>query len=210
VPLLFWLIFRFSRKWLPIIMLMGLICFSAWFKHEFIWSMILNRSILAYFINFGMGILTCWSYLKFRDWFKFRHYGYDFIGLLATIGLFYFYKPQHDYTNIVGFNISLLGVIITAFKGKVFNWFYTRRIIFTIGGMCYSIYLLHYAFLHLSVKFTVNMTNLEWGYGYNLLLQILINIPVVLSISGLFFVWFERPFMDKNWIQRVKNRIISK
>jgi len=203
VPLLFWLMFRFSRKWLPLIVLFGLIAFSAWFKHEFIWSMFINRSILAYFMNFGMGILACWLYLKFPDWFKSKHHEYDLLGLLATIGLFYFYKPQHDYLNIAGFNIALLGVIITAFKGRVFNWFYTRSLVFTIGGMCYSIYLLHYAFLHLSVKYMAVLANPEWDFASNLFIQILINIPLVMIVSGLFFLWFERPFMDKDWMKRI-------
>jgi peptidoglycan/LPS O-acetylase OafA/YrhL len=207
VPLLFWLLFRFSRRWLPFIILLGLIGLSAWFKQEFIWSMFINRSILAYFMNFGMGILACWLYLKFPDWFKSKHYGYDLLGLLTTIGLFYFYKPQHDYLNIAGFNIALLGVITTAFKGRVFNWFYTRNLVFTIGGMCYSIYLLHYAFLHLSVKYTSVLANPKWGYGSNLFIQILINIPLVMFVSGLFFVWFERPFMDKAWMKRIPFRI---
>ncbi len=207
VPLLFWLMFRFSRKWLSLIMLLGLICFSAWFKHEFIWSMFINGSISAYFMNFGMGILACWLYLKFPDWFKSKYYAYDLLGLFATFGLFYFYKPQHNYTNIAGFNIALLGVILTAFKGRVCNWFYTRSVVFTIGGMCYSIYLLHYAFLHLSATYTEVLANPKWGYGFNLFIQILITIPLVLIVSGLFFICFERPFMDKDWMKRIPFRI---
>jgi len=48
--------------------------------------------------------------------------------------------------------LSIYGLFVSALKGSVSNWFYTRAFIFLIGGMCYSIYLLHFVLFFLLVK----------------------------------------------------------
>ena len=92
--------------------------------------------------------------------------------------------------------------MVSVFKGKLVNWFYTRSWVYIIGGMCYSIYLIHYAFFHLSVKFTSELWMASFGYGANILAQLMVSIPMVLFVSALFFRFLERPFMDKDWVQK--------
>jgi peptidoglycan/LPS O-acetylase OafA/YrhL len=207
IPLLMWLVFKGRNFAISILLFLGLIVGSIVFRNEFAFSPHWGRSIFADFVNFAMGIIVCWSYLKFRSWFNDRLWIYDVIGLMATFGLFYFYKPQHYIENQIFFNISIALVLITAFKGFIFNWFYTRPFIYIIGGMCYSIYLIHYAFLHLSVK----LTKLLWieGLSYmgNLAIQVLVGVPSVLLVSAVFFINFERPFMDKDWWVKFKLKI---
>jgi hypothetical protein len=151
-----------------------------------------------------MGIIACWVYLENFNWIKQKSYFYDVVGFLSMFGLFYFYKPQHEIVNIVFFNISLILVLLTSFKSQLFNWIYTRKIIYTIGGMCYSIYLLHYAFFHLTVQYTKVLWSLELTYSANLILQLFVNLPLMLIASTLFFVWFEKPFMNKEWLKNLK------
>ena len=199
IPLIMWLIFIGKNSVVSIMLLLGLIVSSIFFRNEFVFSLHWGRSIFAYFVNFAIGITVCWSYLKFSNWFKVRFWLYDLVGLIATFGLFYFYKPQHYIGNQVFFNISIAVVMITAFKGYMLNWFYTRPWVYIIGGMCYSIYLIHYAFLHLSVKWTKLLWIEGMLYSGNLGIQILISVPLVLLVSAVFFRYFERPFMDKDW-----------
>jgi peptidoglycan/LPS O-acetylase OafA/YrhL len=207
IPLIMWIIFKGRNSAISFALLLGLIVGSIFFRNEYVFSAHWGRSIFAYFVNFAMGIVVCWGYLKFPKWFKVRLWFYDIVGLIATFGLFYFYKPQHYIGNQVFFNISIALVMITAFKGNIFNWFYTRPLIYIIGGMCYSIYLIHYAFLHLSIKWT----KLEWiegmSYTGNLGIQVLIGVPLVLLVSSVFFRYFERPFMDKDWWVKFKLKI---
>jgi peptidoglycan/LPS O-acetylase OafA/YrhL len=205
IPFIMWLIFKVKNSVSSILLLLGLIVGSMFFRNEFVFSPHWGQSIFAYIINFSMGIIVCWTYLTFPKWFKGRLGFYDIIGLIGTLGLFYFYKPQHYIGSQIYFNISIAVVMITAFKGNMLNWFYTRPLVYMIGGMCYSIYLIHYAFLHLSVK----LTKLLWiegnSYTCNLGIQVLVGVPLVLLVSAVFFRYFERPFMDKDWLAKLKS-----
>lgn len=206
VPLVMWLMFRFRNNWSRLLFIFILIGASILFRNKFNFSPHFGRSIFSYFVNFAMGILVCWMYLRKSSWFKERTLIFDLIGLLSTFGLFYFYKPQHEIINQLFFNLSIAGVMVTAFKGKLFNWFYSQPIIYIIGGMCYSIYLIHYAFLHLSVKFTKFLIIDSWSYPQNLVIQVLVNLVLVLLVSGAFFVFVEKPTMDKNWPKNLLNK----
>jgi peptidoglycan/LPS O-acetylase OafA/YrhL len=203
IPLIMWLIFKLRNSAISILVLLGLIVGSIFFRNEYVFSLHWGRSIFAYFVNFAMGIVVCWGYLKFHKWFKVRVWFYDIVGFIATFGLFYFYKPQHCVGNQIFFNISIAVVMITAFKGNMFNWIYTRPLVYIIGGMCYSIYLIHYAFLHLSVKWTKLLWIEGLNYTWNLGIQVLVGVPLVLLVSAVFFRYFERPFMDKDWWNKV-------
>ena len=207
IPVLMWLVFKWRNVFISGLGLLVLIAGSILFRNEFGFSAHWGRSIVAYFSNFAMGIMVCWIYLKHGIWFKSQHSLYDALGLLATFGLFYFYKPQHYIENQIFFNISIALVMITAFKGVLFNWFYTRPIIYMIGGMCYSIYLIHYAFLYLSVKFTQYLIVDTWSYSQNLLVQVIVNVTLVLLVSAVFFMLVEKPTMDKNWPTRLMTRL---
>jgi peptidoglycan/LPS O-acetylase OafA/YrhL len=207
IPLIMWLVFKMRNSAISILVLLCLIVGSIFFRNEYVFSAHWGQSIFSYFVNFAMGIVVCWSYLKFSNWFKARLWFYDLAGLLATFGLFYFYKPQHYIGNQIFFNISVAMVMITAFKGIVFNWVYTRPWVYIIGGMCYSIYLIHYAFLHLSVKLTKVLWIEGLNYSWNLGIQVLVGVPLVLLVSAVFFRYFERPFMDKDWWVKFKLKI---
>jgi peptidoglycan/LPS O-acetylase OafA/YrhL len=209
VPILFILIFIFKRNTVAFILLILLLLLSAIFKHEYTNTPHVGSSVFSYFINFGVGIFFAWMYLAKQDWIQRKSVGYDILGVVSLIGLFYFYKPQHLFENIVFFNLSIFFLFIATFKSYALNWFFSRKFIYTIGGMCYSIYLLHYAFFHLSVKITKLLWVQDWSYSMNLVIQILLNVPMVLLLSAVFFVLFERPFMDRTWwdrfIQKFKN-----
>ena len=71
-----------------------------------------------------------------------------------------------------------------------------------IGGMCYSIYLIHMGVIGLLSKHFAatrlsenNLLNATWHYGIALLL--------VLGASTLFYVLVERPTMQKDWYKHI-------
>jgi peptidoglycan/LPS O-acetylase OafA/YrhL len=200
VPLFFALLFVFRNlSWSVAIMLLSLFV-SIWLRGYFTNNSInqLSSSIFAYLSNFLVGIVIAWAYLKRPKFFEQRHILWDIIGLLAIFSQFYFYKPQHHYLNNVLFNTSVLLMMISVFKGIGMNWFFTRPLVYIIGGMCYSIYLLHYAFFHLLVKYT-SVIQIGVGYGTDLAFQLIICIPLVLLVSSIFFLLIEKPCMNKNW-----------
>ena len=199
VPVLFYLssVFGNGKQGIRMLAFALVVFLSVFFKKRFIWDPYLNRSIFCYFMNFAMGIMSCWYYLKYPRWFKERKYVFDLLGLAAFFGMFYFYKPQHHYQNIIFFNLSIFFTVVAAFKGRLLNHFYSRKWIYTIGGMCYSIYLLHYALFHASVKLSRATWVDDWTYTTNLILHILPQLFLVLLVSSIFYILFERPFMQR-------------
>lgn len=166
----------------------------------------LGRSIIVFFSNFLTGIIIAWIYLTHKAFLYKRTLWWDIISLLSLFGMFYFYKPQHFVLNNLSFNLCVFIFFIGSFKGRASNWFFTRPLIYIIGGMCYSIYLLHYAFFHLIVKYTTHVA-IGFNYESNLFLQFLLCIPITLLVTSVFFLLFEKPFMDKKWPQKLRNKI---
>lgn len=204
VPAFFLVFARSVNTWYRIGLVFLLFAGSLFFKKitytgDIKW---LQASIFYYLTNFMTGVVFAWLYIVHQNFFKKKSIIWDIIGVLATLMLFYFYKPQFKiHTNTI-FNIATLGLMFGVFKGRYMNWFFTRPIIYIIGGMCYSIYLLHYAFLHLLTKFTADIT-IGQGYLMDLALQLMIGLPLVMFISALFYLLIEKPCMDKHWPQKL-------
>lgn len=208
IPFFFSLLFLIRRNLYIFSILTLSFTASVYLKGYFVENNIsqLYNSIFAYFSNFLIGILLAWLYITRKSFLSQKNYIWDLIGLLSLFGQFYFYKPQNYWLNNVLFNTSILFFMISAFKGSNFNWFFTRPIVFLIGGMCYSIYLLHYAFFHLWIQFTGDLLVGE-NYGTNLLIQVILGLPAALFLSGIFFILIERPCMNRLWPQKLKRFI---
>lgn len=208
VPLLFWLIFRFTNNGIRIGSILALAIISIYLKGIFTLSgnQQLGATILSYFANFGTGILFAFLFvLDKQNWLKMKSYVYDLIGFASVFLIFYFYKPQYVWYNNIIFNLAVFIMMVSAFKGKLFNYFYTRPWVYVIGGMCYSIYLLHYAFFHFLVPYTSKI-QLGMGYKIDYLLQIIIALPIMLLVTTVFYLLIERPCMDKDWPKKLKSK----
>jgi peptidoglycan/LPS O-acetylase OafA/YrhL len=206
MPLFMWFLFKNKGMVFSII---GLIGFSllAYFSKAAIINFdikFLSHSLLVHLANFLTGILFAFIFYKQPNWFNKKHMVCDLIGIIAIFMLFNFYKPQAKVFNSAVFNIAILLLFTGVFKGKLLNYIFTRKVIYTIGGMCYSIYLIHYALLFVAVPFTLSITK-YMDYKLQLLVQSFLHIPLVLLVSSIFFVIFERPFMDKNWPEKFRH-----
>jgi len=67
--------------------------------------------------------------------------------------------------------------------------------------MCYSIYLLHFALFFLLVKYT-GLISVGQGYWLDFFIQFLLLFPSVILVSAIFYLFIEKPFMDKKWIHK--------
>ncbi len=96
---------------------------------------------------------------------------------------------------------ALLGYI-GAFRGKAINAIFRNVWLATIGGMCYTIYLYHYLFISALGRVTsqIAKTRVLWEYT---LIQSLLIVPPLLLLCALLFVFFERPFMARDWHKRI-------
>lgn len=212
VPVLFWILFRRSQRWFSLVLLLLLIVGSIYFREYVQLRQMdhLMHSLPVYLSNFLMGTAFAWLYLSYPKFFSTRHIAGDLLGVFSWWLMFRFYKPQTLPVFNAYFNISILFFFIAVFKGKIFNAFFTWQPVYTIGGMCYSIYLLHYAFFVTVTPFTATWTK-SLPYQQGLWLQILILLPVMLVFASIFYLLVEKPCMDKNWPTKaltwLKNRL---
>jgi peptidoglycan/LPS O-acetylase OafA/YrhL len=99
---------------------------------------------------------------------------------------------------------AALACYVGAFRGAVSNRFLSRPLVTTIGGMCYSIYLLHYTVLMATGALTRRLGNLE--FPARLAIDALVGLPAVLLVTVAFYVVLERRCMDPAWPARLARR----
>ena len=152
---------------------------------------------LTYFIQyFLVGFLLADIYVT--DWRQRpeRHWKWDAAAAVTVVLLLVSSKSMSVSHFVLPW--LALALYIATFRSIFFNAVLTNPWLTTIGGMCYSIYLLHFALISLVYRHTQSLmiTHLFW---LNLLLQFLIVGTVTLMVSGLFFITIEKPCMQKNW-----------
>lgn len=163
----------------------------------------LRKSIFMHLHQFLVGFvmadiyLTVWK-AKAPD----KHSIFDLLGFGGMAVLFIWNEPFKVFDDIL-FAIALGVTFISLFRGPVINRFFTNRWIVIIGGMCYTIYLIHYAMIAFLADHTRSFILRDAGYGTNLLLQGAIILPLVLGVSGVYFALIERPCMDKDWPKKL-------
>jgi peptidoglycan/LPS O-acetylase OafA/YrhL len=91
-------------------------------------------------------------------------------------------------------------VFCAAFRGPRLRSLLTFRWIAIIGGMCYSIYLLHTPLMAMLAPYTAGIGR-GWG-TVNVLVQFLVLGGISLLVSAIFFALVERPCMDPQWPSR--------
>lgn len=97
---------------------------------------------------------------------------------------------------------AILLAYCAAFRGKISSQVFASPVVSTIGGMCYTIYLLHYFGISAIGRFTRGLLVSHY-YWFNLLLQLAIITPVLLVASTIYFVLIEQPCMRRDWPQRL-------
>jgi peptidoglycan/LPS O-acetylase OafA/YrhL len=178
-------------------------------NYEMIEALHLRKSIFMHLHQFLIGFLFADFFLTdWKDLLKSRSYLLDVLGFSSLVGLLIFNAPFRIVDDLI-FSVCLFLSLVCLFKGRLMNAFFTQRWIVVIGGMCYSIYLLHYALVAFLATRTQVLLVTDWGYAANLGFQFLLIIPVVLIISAVYFALIERPCMDKDWPHKFYTRLKS-
>ena len=99
--------------------------------------------------------------------------------------------------------ISVFLAIYAAMAGRTVKKILSTPFIAIVGGMCYTIYLYHFAMLHIVTKvlLSVYSTQIWWA---DFLLYSLVALIVVLVTSSILFKLFEKPFMRHDWYKRAR------
>jgi peptidoglycan/LPS O-acetylase OafA/YrhL len=106
--------------------------------------------------------------------------------------------------------VPILFAYMAAFRGRMSNRFFRQPPIYSIGGMCYTIYLYHYSVISALIRPLLRFE--FWGH-FPLWLELVVAsallLPVILVVSALLFVFIEKPCMKKDWQLRVMDRCRS-
>lgn len=146
-----------------------------------------NRDLNDFMLYFLPGILV--ADIQSQGLLPSRHVIWSLV-FVGTLFAFYFihFPPLEP---------VLLGVIIFAsFRVTgIAKTFTHNKLVVVIGGMCYTLYLLHYPlYIFMSKLFSEKLTIFS-SFEFNYLFQGLLFIPVSIILMTLFFLSVEKPFM---------------
>lgn len=74
-----------------------------------------------------------------------------------------------------------------------------------IGGMCYSIYLIHFQIIALIWRVSIK-ARAGSDFMPNFALQLILMLPIIIAISLLFYLIVEKPCMNRDWPSRLAAR----
>ncbi|ULQ56267.1 acyltransferase [Flavihumibacter rivuli] len=125
---------------------------------------------------------------------------------LAGLGLFLMVVlVDHDQELINRMLYPLLvgGFYLVVLLNQGWKKIFSFSPVALIGGMCYSIYLLHFAIISMAGRFTIHW-QLGNGYIVNLVLQLFLLAIPVLVVSAVYYLLIEKPCMNPNWPSQLK------
>lgn len=162
----------------------------------------LHWSLLNYLQYFLAGFLLADLYLC--GWLgRARGFGWD-LAAAAALPLMLLVAERPQLARAAFAPLALV-LFCAAFRGRVANTFFTRRPVTVVGGMCYTIYLVHAPLMSAFEK-AVGPVSLTPHFVVNLLLHGLLFAPVLLLCSAAFFLLVEKPCMRRDWPRRLWRR----
>jgi peptidoglycan/LPS O-acetylase OafA/YrhL len=96
----------------------------------------------------------------------------------------------------------VLMLYIAAFRGVWSSRVFSNAWLTTIGGMCYTIYLLHYQIISFVGRHT-RALRISDRFEVEFLWQLALVTPPLLIVCGVYFMLIEKPCMRKDWPQRL-------
>jgi peptidoglycan/LPS O-acetylase OafA/YrhL len=99
-------------------------------------------------------------------------------------------------------------LFLATFRGRATARVFRLHLLTTIGGMCYTVYLLHYPLMSLLYRATRGL-GLQ-NYAADLVVQSAIVLPILLGVSAVFFLAVERPCMDPEWVAKVRRKFTKR
>lgn len=143
-------------------------------------STLLPKTKLDYLIGLSFFFII-WLFVKGDFKFDYQKFIWEVLQL-SSIFFLYYYVLFHNILKFLSF-----------------------KLITNIGGMCYSIYLLHYPIISM-----FGNPLLKFQFSKNIFVNISIYsvllIFAIMAISSLFFLLIERPCMDKDWYKKIIKR----
>ncbi|HEY3964956.1 MAG TPA: acyltransferase, partial [Planctomycetaceae bacterium] len=147
---------------------------------------------IVWFLEFFLtGFLLADLYVAAWNRSPARSWQGDLIGLTGW-GLVL--ASQYDPVMANWMALPALAAYIGAFRGNFWHRLFSNPWYVAVGGMCYTIYLYHFFIIAAVERATLGLAA-GTGFSANFVLQSALICPVVLVISAVLFLLFEKPFM---------------
>ena len=159
-----------------------------------------DLSILAYLQFFLIGFLIADVFLTHWKSSPRRTFYWNLIALAGWPLLFFALQSKAStHWLFPGLVFTLFSA---AFRGRWINRLFCNPWITAVGGMCYSIYLIHYEVISAAGRFTKTLGSNLPNPGYLVLQSILVGSCIVV-VCGIYFVILKKPCMLHDWPQRL-------
>lgn len=201
-PFLTFLFFSIKPKLLRRATLLGSILCLIVLQHQMGWyQTALKLSLLCQLQHFLVGFFLVDLYLtEGKIGPRTSHWFFDVLALTSFFLMAFSWSEELG-KNIV-FSSALLLFFLTAYHARFALLLLQNKWITAIGGMCYTIYLIHLPLVEGLIRLTKHIAFTDI-YSVNLILQIILMTPIILVISILGFLLLEKPCMDKNWPRKL-------
>lgn len=159
-------------------------------------------TILGQFHYFLIGFIIADIYLhtEKKKIYNKLFLGLGLIGLILLLFINRRYSSVTELTYMFSVFIFFMAVLYSSFWKKIFS----IKWIAILGGMCYSIYLLHYP---ITIALGSVLSNILHPNSINFLwIYLLVVTVIILLISGIFFLYIEKPCMDSKWVSKFIHR----
>lgn len=117
---------------------------------------------------------------------------------LAVVGWCTYFGLDYTQWTHALFPFLLLVLCAASLRSRYFRFFFCNPTIAVIGGMCYSIYLLHFLLIAMVFKITRYLI-FPGDYLVSFLIQLVVTALPVVLLCALYYKWVERVFMDPEW-----------
>lgn len=188
---------KFRRRSLMIGLILASIALGQ-FAGETLRGLHLDRTILVYGNLFLVGFLFADIYLVDMAEEGAAQLRWDLAGIVAILGIFYL--PHQGIFGVL-FSFLIFCLLAAVFNGVKLRAAFRSPWVTAVGGMCYTIYLLHYAFLLLVLLATRHLA-FNGPFWMNYVVQAIICLPLVFAVSSAYFLLIEKPCMYPDWPQR--------
>jgi peptidoglycan/LPS O-acetylase OafA/YrhL len=166
-----------------------------------------NLSVLYYMQYFLAGLVLADVFVLDLQTMR-SSWLWDVAGLT---GLGFMFGVGHDvYAAHVLLPIALGTVCLASMRSLVLRRVAANPWIAVTGGMCYSIYLLHFALMATLFKATRRVIVPQFDFLANYAIQLVImGVPILLT-SALFYMLVERPCMDPDWPSKLWHKVTGR
>ncbi|WP_109831446.1 acyltransferase family protein [Reichenbachiella versicolor] len=163
-------------------------------QHYFGWHLMpMKASLLGYFHLFVIGVWMSDAFKNSNVLERSLNPIWDVLVLISlpVMGLMWTEELVKTYVFALTITIFFVGL----FKGAYFYKVLSNPLVTVIGGMCYTIYLVHLPIMEGMGSYFFSRFP-AWAYELQLAIAIISSISLVLVISGGAYLLIEKPFMS--------------